>query len=214
MRSATPKELIDKLFDRLDSFYDQRLSRLEALSNSNAQSMNQVKILINDLNARFSELSSIYLSPTPKAQPKENHDFKSFFDKIVQDSKSKDQIRKKTPEKRSISGGGIDKKSKKPEKTDQKTPKTPIFQKKTPEKGFKVMLKPNNKLKNTSNQMKISKTPLKDYSKTPLKNMPQRKGSEHSTDTTLQFKAENSEEVVRTELPAKSEYSRLENEIL
>lgn len=210
MRSATPKELIDKLFDRLDSFYDQRLSRLEALSNSNAQSMNQVKILINDLNARFSELSSIYLSPTPKVQPKENQDFKSFFDKIVQESKSKDQIRKKTPEKRSISGGGIDKKTKKPEKSD-KTPKTPIFQKKNPEKGFKVMLKPNNKLKNPSNQMNISKTPLKER---PLKKMPQRKGSEHSTDTTLQFKAENSEELVRTELPAKSEYSRLENEIL
>ena len=206
MRSATPKELIDKLFDRLDSFYDQRLSRLEALSNRNAQSMNQVKILINDLNARFSELSSIYLSPTPKVQPKENQDFKSFFDKIVQESKSNAQIRNKTPKKRSISGGGIDKKTKNPEKSD-KTPKTPIFQKKTPEKGFKVMLKPNNKIKNTSN---IIKTPLKERNKTPLK-IPQRKGSEHSTDTTLQFKAENSEELVRTELPAKSEYSRLEN---
>ena len=69
------------------------------------------------------------------------------------------------------------------------------------------MLKPNNKIKNTSN---IIKTPLKERNKTPLK-IPQRKGSEHSTDTTLQFKAENSEELVRTELPAKSEYSRLEN---
>lgn len=209
MRSATPKELIDKLFDRLDSFYDHRLSRLEALSNSNAQSMNQVKILINGLNARFSELSSLYLSPTPKVQPKETQDFKSFFDKIVQESKSNDQIHKKRP----ISGGRIEKKSKTPEKID-KTPKTPIFQKKTPEKGFKVMIKPKSNLKTPSNKITISKTPLKERNKTPPKKTPQRKGSEHSTDTTLQFKAENSEEVARTELPAKSEYSRLENEIL
>ena len=207
MRSTNPKELIDQFFDRLDTFYDQRLSRLEELSSRNSQSMLQIKTLINDLNLKFSELS-LYLSPVPKIEPPKSHDFKSFFDKIVQESRKKGEetkkIANKPSENRSLSNGNKEKITK-----VEKRGKTPIIQKKNGEKGFKVIMKPNSKIKLAEYQKNM---PLKDY-KAPLK-LAQRRGSEHSTDTTLQFKAENSEEVARTELPAKSEYSKLENEIL
>lgn len=200
MQKFSQKELIEKLFDKLNYGNEKKLQELEKQSISNDNTLKHIKIQIQEINKKISSLSSLDFQNNYVRKSKVD-DFKDFFDKIVLNS-SKIPA-KKYPSSNNVSFESQNKKEiKKKILPIQDTKKNNSKMK----KDFKILQKPANKTKQPTVQNKIqSKNSMNSTSDTIVFNI-------NNNFTNSHEKNHHDEENERTQLPQKTQYPNIEND--
>ena len=234
-KKQTQKELIDSFFNKLDQVYENRLTTIEKQVQNNESTLVQIKNQLKVLNNTLGSLVQLKQPLNENPIIYKNNDFKSFFDKIIQNSKISRQIEiknsllhhsneniPKTDKNQGLSKNmkkGTDFKIlQKKGNIKEKLARNPLNKEKSldktqkREKSFENLGKNEKSMeKNYKKTEKSNKSPvfLKKTQKLQSKNS-MNSNSEPSTETTvfrIDHKFEPEEEKIRTNLPQQLKYT-------